>query len=473
MLAFLIFAATFVVVLIIAVIYIYPKSSAKGTTVPGLSPTTTEDGNLADIRRAGSLHEFLMDLHQQFGPIASFWMGPQLVVSIASAELFKQHQNVFDRPPELFRLFEPLIGAKCIQYANGGDGRARRTAYDKSFSHEELKMYYPNLQKVTDGLVNKWSSMVKEEHIPLGQYMFAFSIKAALITLLGDCFENDKEILSFKTHYDLVWSEMEHRLADPTIPDDDSPRAKTFSESRKKVIDSVMKSVEHRKKHGSKSEEHLLIDRILDHHTDIDVGHSDCLTYLVGGFHTTGNLLTWAFYFLATHQDIQEKVFKEVIKVLGQDDTVEHHNLNDLKYLRQVIDETLRCAVVAPWAARFQDFDSELGGHKIPKNTPVIHALGVMLQDETVWPLPNKFDPDRLSTEQSKGRPSLAFSPFGFAGKRICPGYRFAYVETTMCLATLIRKFKVNLVEGQVVKPEFGLVTHPVDEIWITVSKRK
>ncbi len=38
------------------------------------------------------------------------------------------------------------------------------------------------------------------------------------------------------------------------------------------------------------------------------------------------------------------------------------------RYLRQVIDETMRCAVVAPWGARFQDFDSELGGHKIPKN---------------------------------------------------------------------------------------------------------
>ncbi|XP_067649589.1 cytochrome P450 20A1-like [Haliotis asinina] len=471
MLAFLIFAATFVVGLIIAVIYISPKSSAKGTTVPGLSPTTTEDGNIADINRAGSLHEFLMDLHKQFGPIASFWMGPQLVVSIGSAELFKQHQNVFDRPPELFQLLEPLIGAKCIQYANGSDGRGRRAVFDKSFSHEELKIYYPCLQKVTDDLVTKWSSMVKEEHIPLGQYMFAFAIKAALVTLLGDFFENDKEILTIKTHYDLVWSELEHRLAEPTIPDD-SPRAKTFTDSKEAIINTVKECVEYRKKHGSKAEDYLLIDRILDHHSDKDTANMDCLVYLIGGFHTTANLLTWAFYFLATHQDIQEKVYKEVIKVLGQDDLVEHHNLNELEYVRQVIDETLRCAVVAPWAARFQDFDTELGGHKIPKNTPVIHALGVVLQDETVWPLPNKFDPDRLSKEQSKDRPALAFSPFGFAGKRVCPGYRFAYVESTMCIASLIRKFKVNLVEGQVVKPEYGLVTHPIDEIWITVSKR-
>ena len=56
------------------------------------------DGNLADLAKAGSLHEFLMELHQTFGPIASFWMEQKLTVSIASPELFKEHSHVFDRP---------------------------------------------------------------------------------------------------------------------------------------------------------------------------------------------------------------------------------------------------------------------------------------------------------------------------------------------------------------------------------------
>jgi cytochrome P450 len=37
------------------------------------------------------------------------------------------------------------------------------------------------------------------------------------------------------------------------------------------------------------------------------------------------------------------------------------------RYLRQVLEESLRCGVVVPWTARIQDFDTELGGHKIPK----------------------------------------------------------------------------------------------------------
>ena len=45
-------------------------------------------------------------------------------------------------------------------------------------------------------------------------------------------------------------------------------------------------------------------------------------------------------------------------------------------YIRQVIDETLRIAVISPVAARFQDVESNLGGYKIPKNVRTLIAIG-------------------------------------------------------------------------------------------------
>ena len=48
------------------------------------------------------------------------------------------------------------------------------------------------------------------------------------------------------------------------------------------------------------------------------------------------------------------------------EENIRHHYSSIFSYLHQVINETLRCAVVAPWAARFSDTDSELGGHTIP-----------------------------------------------------------------------------------------------------------
>ena len=66
----------------------------------------------------------------------------------------------------------------------------------------------------------------------------------------------------------------------------------------------------------------------------------------------------------------------------------------------------------------------------------------------------------------------MAFQPFGFAGKRKCLGYRFFYAEAFVVLSVLLRRFKIHLVEGQVVEHVYALVTKPSEEIWVTVSER-
>lgn len=467
MLAFAIFAVTFVVSLIIAVLYLYPGSK-KPTNIPGLEPTSEEDGNLGDLARAGSLHEFLLDLHQRFGPIVSFWWGRQYTVSIASAELFKEHHHVFDRPPLLFQMFEPLIGKKCIQYANGEDGRARRHLYEKVLTHDAIKRYFLEFQNVANALAAKWDTLKgTTDHIPLCEYMSMFALKAVLLALFGNQMKDDKEVLKFERSYSVVWAEMEKRLTEPPT----EIREKSFQENKKKLYAVLKEIVKNRKAHPPEHGEELMLDLIIDYSDDEEYQFCEALTFTIGGFHTTGNVLAWGLYFIATHPEVDKKVYEEIKTVLGDED-VDHTNISSLVYLRQVIDETLRCAVVAPWAARFQDVDSELGGYFIPKNTPVIHALGVAAKDEKAWPLPDKFDPDRFSKENCAHRSHYWFSSFGFAGKRVCPGQKFAYAEAAVCMVTLLRKFKLQLVEGQVVTPEHGLVTHPEEEIWITLSRR-
>ncbi len=56
-----------------------------------------------------------------------------------------------------------------------------------------------------------------------------------------------------------------------------------------------------------------------------------------------------------------------------------------------MIDETLRCSVLAPFAARVsEERDWSVGGHLIPKGTPIVTALGVSLQDEEAFQEPEK-----------------------------------------------------------------------------------
>ena len=58
----------------------------------------SSDGNVRDIDEAGGLSCYLIKLHKEYGSIASFMLKKQMIVSIANAETFKQHNHVFDRP---------------------------------------------------------------------------------------------------------------------------------------------------------------------------------------------------------------------------------------------------------------------------------------------------------------------------------------------------------------------------------------
>nr|XP_054766764.1 cytochrome P450 2W1-like [Lytechinus pictus] len=159
--------------------------------------------------------------------------------------------------------------------------------------------------------------------------------------------------------------------------------------------------------------------------------------------------------------------------------------------MRQVIDETLRVSVLAPFAARYQDFDVTLGGHLIRNGTPVIHALGVSFMSDRYFPNPKEsvsdirvattfvhalFDPENFSSASIKSRPREAFQPFGFGGGRVCPGQQYTYKGMAIVLAVFLRAFKVYLVPGQRPQHSHGFVSHPVNEyggdLRITVEKR-
>lgn len=93
------------------------------------------------------------------------------------------------------------------------------------------------------------------------------------------------------------------------------------------------------------------------------------------------------------------------------------------------------------------------------------------LQDSSVWPEANRFDPGRFQDDRKNSLPPLAFSPFGFAGKRICPGMRFTYVEASILLAALVRAFHFDEPRPAEPKPRYGLVTYP-EKVTLRVRRR-
>ena len=64
---------------------------------------SSRSGNLGDMANAGSVHEYLVELHETYGNIVGFWWGKEYVVSLSSTDFWKEIQPIFDKPCKLAR----------------------------------------------------------------------------------------------------------------------------------------------------------------------------------------------------------------------------------------------------------------------------------------------------------------------------------------------------------------------------------
>lgn len=448
----------------------YVDSSKALTTIPGMDPSDADKGNIEDIAKAGSFPKFLQELHSQFGPIASFWYGPTLTISLASADQFKKTAPIFDRHPEMFACCLPLISDKSIQFQNGFHGRDLYKRLSLPFSHGPSLSLAPGMTQLAKEMCKTWTDGTK---IEIHQEIMKLALHNITSLQFGVTFECEKLMEKFHDLYTFIMSEMDD-LIDGFRDLTDVEREKKFNaelDEFKEIIRKVVCDHKEKRESGDYTKAPFL-DTLLDYTDDMDEIISQSITFMVGGFHTTGNSITWALYYLSLHPEVQEKLRKEVGMVVGERGVEGQQDLDGLVYMEQVINESFRLARIAPFSTRIAIQNLKIDGHSIPEGTHLLNALCVSLMDPQVFPSPHKFDPDRFSPDNIS-HPSLASSPFGF-GVRKCPGYKFAKMEMVTALAVVVQRFRMEAVElegGEWVKPKFGFVTKPQEDIWINIHK--
>ncbi|KAM7309485.1 cytochrome P450 3A41-like [Ixodes scapularis] len=155
--------------------------------------------------------------------------------------------------------------------------------------------------------------------------------------------------------------------------------------------------------------------------------------------------LSFTAYLLAKHQDVQDKVRAEVKLLLQKDGNINYDNIFSLKYLNQVIQESLRFYPPLPgFVSRRCQKDFEFNGLRIPKGTNIQVPARLMHHDPRYWVDPEKFNPDRFSPENKPTIEPMAYIPFGI-GPRSCPGSRLAEIELPLIMAKTVAKFKLHL----------------------------
>lgn len=169
------------------------------------------------------------------------------------------------------------------------------------------------------------------------------------------------------------------------------------------------------------------------------------INFLIAGHETTSGALSFALYFLSVNPDVFAKARAEVDEVWGSAERPQFEQVAKLRYVRRVLDESLRLQPTVPAYYRAARADTVLAGEfPIRKGEWVLALIGSLHRDPR-WSAPglkpvHEFDPDRFATEHVKARPGHLYKPFG-TGQRSCIGRQFALHEAVLVLGTLIRRY--------------------------------
>jgi cytochrome P450 len=235
------------------------------------------------------------------------------------------------------------------------------------------------------------------------------------------------------------------------------PSSKRLRKARTKLDEIIYGFISERRKSGDDKGDllsMLLLSKDEDgsQMTDKQV-RDECLTIFLAGHETTANALTWTWYLISQHPEIEAKFHAELDEVLGTR-TATPEDYPSLKFTEQILAESMRLYPPAWTVGRMANEDHELAGYKIEKGSLILTPMYVMHRDKRFWSHADEFKPERWETQSIKEASNkFIYFPFG-GGVRRCIGEQFAWMEGVLLLATLGKKWKLKLNPEQKVVPQ-------------------
>lgn len=159
-------------------------------------------------------------------------------------------------------------------------------------------------------------------------------------------------------------------------------------------------------------------------------------------------LLTWLCLQLARHPEVLQRARQEQLHLAARE-PLNLEQLGQMPYLEQVWYEIERMHPPVGGGFRGVVKPFEFNGFHVPSGWIVSYSIPVTHHLDTIYSQPEKFDPDRFSSQRQehKQRP---FSLIGFGGgPRVCIGIAFAKLEMKIVAAQLLRSYQWELLPNQ------------------------
>ncbi|AZM57176.1 cytochrome P450 [Streptomyces sp. WAC 01529] len=196
------------------------------------------------------------------------------------------------------------------------------------------------------------------------------------------------------------------------------------------------------------------------------------ITFLVAGHETTSGALSFALHYLSRSPEVLSRARAEVDEVWGAEGEPAYEQVAKVRYLRRVLDESLRLWPTAPAFAREARQDTVLGGvHPMRRGAWALVLATMLHRDPAAWgERPDEFDPDRFAPSAVRARPAHVFKPFG-TGARACIGRQFALHEATLVLGLLLRRYDLHADPGYRLRVAERLTLMP-DGLTLRLTRR-
>jgi cytochrome P450 len=189
----------------------------------------------------------------------------------------------------------------------------------------------------------------------------------------------------------------------------------------------------------------------------------EIMTMIVAGSETSATTMNWTWYRLSQHPEVEQRVH-DVVDLASYERIPGFEHLDELGYIRQVVEEVLRMYPPVWLFTRKTLEDDTLAGYHVAAGTDIAISPYYIHRHAAFWENPNAFDPDRFAPEQEKKRNKYAYIPFS-AGPRRCIGDFFAMVEAQIHFGLMTRHFTLEHVADNPVElqPAVNLRTkHPI-----------
>ncbi|EAI5576623.1 cytochrome P450 [Campylobacter coli] len=360
----------------------------------------------------------------------------------------------FPKSAFLHELLSPLLG-ESIFTTNGEVWKKQRELLRPSFEMTRISKVFNLMSEAVEDMMKRFEKYPNGSIIEVDEAMTFITADVIFRTIMSSKLDEEqgKKILdAFVTFQEQsVHTAMRRMFRFPkwlSYVLGDRKRAKAGDVIRQVLSDIIKPRYDAVNSEKAQSFEDILGSLLLvvDAQTNQRFSFEEILDQVamlfLAGHETTASSLTWTLYLLSFYPDEQEKAYKEIIQVL-QGENIQISHLRQFKYLTNIFKESLRLYPPVGFFAREAKKDTKVRDKMIKKGSGVVIAPWLIHRHEGFWAGPHEFRPSRFESEYKKD----AYLPFG-AGERICIGQGFAMQEAILILASILRKYKLELEEG-------------------------